>query len=156
MSIFKALEDSHRVQRRLSDLLCETHGDSRGRQELFERLTREMQTHAASEERFFYRPLMDFDSTQPLARHSMAEHHELDELVDELENTDYSSPGWLVHAKQLRERLHHHLKEEEEEIFPPAREVLTQERSELLGKRYLREIEARKDGEVETGSSAHV
>ena len=37
-------------------------------------------------------------------------YHEMDELVEKLEETDMSNPSWLATAKQLSEKVHHHLK----------------------------------------------
>jgi hemerythrin-like domain-containing protein len=156
MTIYEALMESHQKQRRLADLLIKTEGDSEGRAELFDRLRHELQHHAASEERWFYKALMDFDETQHMARHSVAEHHELDEMIDELEQTDRSSPGWIAQARHLRDRVHHHLDEEEDEVFGAARKVLDASKAETLGRSYRKEMQARAEGKVETLSSADV
>lgn len=136
MNIFEALREDHQKQRTLVELLAKTHGDSEGRDELFERLKAELEHHALAEERHFYVPLMDNDLTQEKARHSVAEHHELDELIEELEQTDYSSPGWLAAAKKLEERLIHHLDEEEHEVFQMAGKALSSSAKESLGHEY--------------------
>ncbi len=134
MTIFEALREDHDKQRTLVDLLIKTQGDSQGRAELFERLRSSLQRHARAEERFFYVPLMKHDLTQQTSRHSVAEHHELDELLDKLEQTDPSSSGWLITAKELRERLLHHLDEEEHEVFQMAGKVLSEtDKSQLAG-----------------------
>jgi len=51
----------------LLDLLPRTEGDGEGRQQLFTRTKHALQHHAAAEERYFYVPLMGFDSTQETA-----------------------------------------------------------------------------------------
>ena len=98
MTLFEDLRASHDKQRRLLDLLVKTHGDSEGRDELFQRLRAELENHAAAEERALYIPMMEYDMTQEKARHSVAEHHEIDELLETLEATEYDSPGWLASA----------------------------------------------------------
>ena len=60
-------------------------------------------------------PMKD-DLTQEKARDSVAEHYEIDELIEILKDTDYSSLACVGHAEKLRERLHHHLDEEEHEV----------------------------------------
>lgn len=135
-TIFEALRADHIKQRTLIDLLTKTHGDSNGRKELFKRLKRELDNHAKAEERYFYVPLMEEDSTQEKARHSVAEHHELDELVEKLEETDPSSPAWLATAKKLSEQLIHHLDEEEHEVFQLAGKALADEQKEALAEEY--------------------
>lgn len=125
LTVFEALRDDHEIQRALVDELVQTVGDSDDRASAFSKLRTELAAHADAEERFFYIPLMEHDATQEKARHSVAEHHELDELIEELESTDRSSSGWLAAAKHLRERLTHHLDEEEHEVFQMAGKVLT-------------------------------
>ncbi|MBO9469258.1 hemerythrin domain-containing protein [Endozoicomonas sp. G2_2] len=124
-TIFEALRESHDKQRRLLDGLTDTHGDSSKREGLFAALKAELVHHANAEERHFYVPLMEYDRTQEKARHSVAEHHEIDELIETLEETDYSSPSWLTSAKKLQHLVTHHLDEEEQEVFQVAGKVLT-------------------------------
>jgi hypothetical protein len=126
MNIFQALRVSHENQRLLADQLIQTQGDSPERMSLFNELKRELAAHAAAEERFFYVPLIGHDMTQEPSRHGIAEHHEMDELVDELEATERSSPGWLVTAKALRHKIFHHLQDEEQGIFQLAGKVLSE------------------------------
>ena len=100
MNIFEALRTSHDTQRELADNLIRTSGDSSERELLFKELTTELAAHAAAEERFFYVPLIAHDMTQEPSRHGIAEHHEMDELVEKLQATDFSSPAWLAIAKE--------------------------------------------------------
>ena len=143
MTIFESIRDDHQIQRRLIDLLVQTEGDSDGRRELFDRLRNQLAAHAAAEERFFYAPMMDHDASQEAARHSVAEHHELDELIEQLEGYDMSGPAWLPTARHLAERLIHHLDEEEVEIFPVAGRVLDDEQKSALADEYRSDMERR-------------
>lgn len=136
MTIFEALREDHDKQRTLLELLTRTHGDSDGRAELFGRAKRELQGHADAEERHFYTELLEHDLTQEKARHSIAEHHAIDELIEKLEGADPSSPGWLATAKQLRECVEHHLDEEEHEVFQLAGKALSEARKGALARAY--------------------
>lgn len=144
-TIFEALREDHEKQRTLIDRLVETHGDSEGRNELFARVKRELVAHAAAEERYFYVPLMEHDMTQDNARHSVAEHQELDEFVEQLENYDMSGPQWIQTAKELRERLVHHLDEEEREVFPVAGKVLSDSQKTELAEEYRADVARHRD-----------
>jgi hypothetical protein len=124
-TIFEALRADHEIQREFIDLLVDTVGDSDERTEVFVNLRRELQAHAAAEERYFYVPLMESDTTQDKARHSVAEHKELDDFVEQLEQYDMGGSQWLQTARELRERLLHHLDEEEHEVFQVAGKVLS-------------------------------
>ena len=135
-TIFEALRADHDKQRTLIDLLVKTEGASDGREELFARLKDQLTAHAAAEERYFYVPLMEQDLTQEKARHSVAEHKELDDFVEKLEEYELSAPQWLLTASELADRLTHHLEEEEREVFPVAGKALADEQKVALGAAY--------------------
>lgn len=143
-TIFTALRADHEIQRRLVDDLVDTTGSSDDRRRLFAALKRELDAHAGAEERYFYGPLMDHDATQDSARHSVAEHQELDDLVEQLDDYDMSGPTWLPTAEQLRERLLHHLDEEEVEVFPVAGRVLGATAKAGLAAEYETDMERRR------------
>jgi len=136
MNIFEALRTSHDTQRALADHLIKTQGDSPDRASLFKELKRELAAHAAAEERFFYVPLIAHDITQEPSRHGIAEHHQMDKLVETLEDTDFSSPGWLAAARELHHKIHHHLEDEEQGIFQLAGKVLSESEKLSLAKAY--------------------
>ncbi len=145
MTIFEALREDHEKQRTLADLLLKTQGDSTGRKELFKKIKSELQNHAAAEERHFYIPLLEHDLTQEKSRHSIAEHHEIDELIEKLEATDFSSSGWLAAAKELHEKVTHHLDEEENEVFQMAGKVLLESQKVSLADAYRRDMQTRSE-----------
>ncbi|KPV93045.1 hypothetical protein AN395_00171 [Pseudoalteromonas sp. P1-30] len=118
MNIFEALRHDHDKQRELVDALIQTHGDTQKRHKLMDELKTELEDHAKFEERYFYNPLM------------------FDELIEQLEDTEMSSSAWLVAAKKLHHLVHHHLSEEEHEVFQLAGKALTEGQKESLAKQY--------------------
>ncbi|VUD58691.1 DNA nickase [Thalassocella blandensis] len=144
MDIFEALRHDHDIQRELIRRLIKTHGDTQERDKLFAQLKQELVAHATAEERIFYMPLMQNDFTQGKCRHSIAEHHEIDELIEALETTPYSSPQWLVKAKQLEEKVEHHLSEEEHEVFQMAGKTITQKAKQGMAGMYHREMDTQR------------
>jgi len=144
ITIFEALRADHDAQRTLIDVLVETQGDSDGRNELFAKLRRELSAHAGAEERYFYVPLMERDLTQEAARHSVAEHKELDDFIEQLEGYDMAGSQWIQTARELRERLLHHLKEEEVEVFPVAGKALSDREKLELASQYEDDMERRR------------
>lgn len=147
MTIFEALRSDHETQRTLIDLVTKTTGESDGRQELWGRLKRELEAHAGAEERYFYVPLMEHDLTQDKARHSVSEHKELDDFVEQLDEYDMGGSQWLQTAEELKHRLIHHLDEEEQEIFQVAGKALTDDEKQSLSDEYEADMERRrKDG----------
>jgi hypothetical protein len=142
VNIFEALRESHDRQRTYADALIQTSGDTPERVEAYKQLKSELQAHETAEERHFYIPLMEFDNGVDLSRHAIAEHHEMDEMMEELDETEMSSPAWLATAKKLAEKVHHHLKEEEQKFFQMAGKLLDDKQKETLAGQYLKEYKA--------------
>lgn len=140
MTIFEALRQEHEIQRHLIDKLIKTEGKTEDRKKLFENLKHELKIHEDAEERHFYIPLMKKDMTQEKARHSVAEHHEMDELVEQMEDIEMDASNWLKVAKDLEHQLIHHLEEEEHEVFQMAGKVLTDKQKTDLADSYNKEI----------------
>ncbi|WP_339647749.1 hemerythrin domain-containing protein [uncultured Salegentibacter sp.] len=140
MNIFEALRQEHEIQRDLVAKLVETQGDTEERKKIFEQLKHELKIHADAEERHFYIPLIKKDLTQEKARHSVAEHHEMDELIEELEDTEMDASNWLKIAKELEHKVTHHLDEEEQEVFQMAGKALTEKQKTSLAEDYNKEI----------------
>ncbi len=136
MTIYEAIRRDHDVQRSLLAQLVETSGDTYLRDQLFKKLKTELQVHAEAEERYFYVPLIKSDMTQEMARHGIAEHHEIDELIGRLEDTPYDSPGWLAICKSLKEQVEHHLEDEEQQFFQVSGKVLDENQKTGLASEY--------------------
>jgi hemerythrin-like domain-containing protein len=132
-SIYDALKKDHDKHRDLLARLAETSGESEERQSLWKTFYYDVGAHAAAEEESFYGPLMEDEVGQPKGRHSVSEHKELDDIIQELDEMDMSSPGWLTRFKTLRHEYEHHIDEEEEEIFETARKVLGDDKSGAIG-----------------------
>lgn len=141
MNIFEALRASHERQRELCEKLIRTHGDTEDRHTLFDKLKTELSAHAIAEDRYFYIPLMFNDTGLNITRHALAEHHEIDELIEQLEETEFSNTGWLAIAKKLSETVHHHLEEEEHGFFQQAGKILDEKEKISLAKKYQAEYE---------------
>ncbi|AVB25973.1 hemerythrin domain-containing protein [Pseudomonas syringae pv. syringae] len=141
VNIFEALRESHDRQRSYADALIKTSGDSAEREKAYKQLKEELQAHETAEERFFYIPLMAHDNGVDLSRHAISEHHEMDEMMEELDETEMSSPAWLATAKKLSEKVHHHLKEEEQKFFQMAGKLLDEKQKQSLAGEYVKEYE---------------
>ena len=116
--IFDRLKQDHDKHRELLDKLLETSGDTDERESLFTELTKELKGHAAAEEQALYSTMLRKPPTTGETRHSVAEHHEIDEMLNDLAATDMSSGGWLTKFKSFEHRYRHHIEEEEDEHFP--------------------------------------
>ncbi|MCZ4407450.1 hemerythrin domain-containing protein [Cryomorphaceae bacterium 1068] len=140
-NIFEQIREDHETQRALIQDLVETSGHSQTRKDLYEQLKHHLKIHADAEERYFYKPLFRDDLTQDKARHSVAEHHEIDELLEKLDNTEMDNSAWLSTAEKLKERVLHHLAEEEHEVFQMAGKALENSEKIKLGESYREMME---------------
>lgn len=140
MNIFEALRVSHETQRALGAQLLASSPDGPDRHRIFLELKRELLAHETAEERCFYVPLFDHDSTVDASRHAISEHHEMDEMVEDLEGSDLTGQAWMAGAKKLVEKVEHHLKEEETKFFQLAGKVLTEAQKTSLAKEYEAEF----------------
>jgi hypothetical protein len=136
MDIFDALLKSHELQRSIAKRLLSDIGDGSQRAREFAQLKAELVAHETAEERAFYIPLMEHDEAVEGARHGIAEHHQMDEMVACLEKLEPGSAEWLQQLGQLLHKLDHHLKEEEDRWFPLARRILPRRQLEQLGEPY--------------------
>ncbi|MFD2826339.1 hemerythrin domain-containing protein [Leeuwenhoekiella polynyae] len=141
MNIFEAIRKDHDKQRQLCELVTSTYGESKDRKLLWEQLKKELEIHADAEDRTFYSPLIHNDMMQEHARHGIAEHHEMDELIEKIDDTEMDSPAWLVYAKQLCEKVEHHLKDEEHSFFQLAGKVFTEKQKIDIAKDYQKQMQ---------------
>lgn len=147
MNIFDRIIQDHEKQRRLMQLLVETEGETSERKTAFSDFKSEYKAHAAAEEQVFYSALMEDPDGTDKARHSVAEHKEALDLLEEISDTDMSSSSWLKTMKKIQHDNEHHMEEEENEVFPHARSVLDGKDISKMGD----EFENRKQEELAAG-----
>jgi hypothetical protein len=138
MNLFDALHASHELQRSLCRRL--TRVKPAEREPLFLQLKVELEAHAAAEERFLYVPLLLTDTGLSASRHALSEHHDIEELCEDLSVSDKHSDDWLDTAKRLSHKVHHHLREEERKFFQVAGKLLGERTKLSLGRRYLKDL----------------
>ena len=138
-TIYDALRESHERQRSLCRSLLRSPPHSGKRVETFTSLRIELAAHAAAEERFLYAPILMHDAGLDVSRHALHEHHEIDELIDDLQVIGKSGRGWMAKARKLSEEVHHHLREEEKKFFQVSGKILGESQKIRLAKRYRKD-----------------
>lgn len=133
--IFDRLKQDHDDHRALLDKLAKTDGSSEERKQLFEQFTLEVKSHASAEEQALYSTMLRKPPTTDETRHSVAEHHELNETLNDLAATDMATDEWSEKFKQLDHDYRHHIEEEEDEHFPDFEQYLNDEDT-----RHMREV----------------
>ncbi len=125
--IFSTLKQDHDKHRALLARIDRTDSEDEQRTELFTQFTLEAKAHAAAEEQALYSTVMRKPKLTSEVRHSVSEHHEVEEMLNDLAATDTASDEWLTKFREMQHRYLHHIKEEEEEHFPDFAECLTPE-----------------------------
>ncbi len=139
-SIFEALRESHDRQRSLCRKLLLSKPHSEHRIQTFSALRIELAAHAAAEERHLYVPILMEDMGLSSARHALHEHHQMDELIEDLQVLDHSGRSWMAGAHKLSAKVHHHLREEEKKFFQVSGKILSDTQKERQARRYRREF----------------
>lgn len=146
--IFGRLVADHDEHRALIAMIEETSGDSPDRRRLFDVMVAEMQAHAAAEEQALWSVVLRNPETTEDARHAVHEHKQIDELIEELQEADMASSGWLRRFAKLKDKYLHHIREEEQEQFVAAETHLSEaDIDHLLGV-----FNRRKQAELEEAS----
>ena len=136
MDIYQRLKQDHDKQRELAGKITDTEGNSEERRRLWKEFKPEAEAHAAAEEQTFYATLIEKPDGQEKARHSISEHKEAADLIEELSKLGMGSGGWIQKFKKLKEELEHHMKEEEDEVFQRAKKLIDQREAKRLAETF--------------------
>ena len=136
MNAFTLLKADHKkVAGIFEKLEPTTERGVKTREQLFAQLKNELDLHARIEEEIFYPALKEADETHDVVLEGYEEHAVVKRLLRELDELSKDDETWGAKLKVLQENVEHHVEEEEGEMFPSARKVLSAEEVEALGER---------------------
>jgi hemerythrin superfamily protein len=129
----------------------EAESDS-DKEQIVGQVCQELTAHAAVEEELFYpavaRQAGEDQKAEDSVREANEEHALVKGLVAELEGMSASDEQYEAKMKVLKDVVEHHVEEEEGEMMPKAKKLLTSEQLEELGAR----VERRK-AELKSGAA---
>ena len=131
-------EDHATVKDLLKQLESSTSRAARSRQKLIEKIDKEVTIHSQIEEEIFYpafREAVEKKDDEQLFFEAREEHHVVDLVLPEARQLDPASPEFEAKGTVLKELIEHHIREEEKEMFPKARKVMSREELVDLGRR---------------------
>jgi hemerythrin superfamily protein len=136
MNAFALLKADHKkVAGILEKLDSTTERGVKTREELFTQLKTELDVHARIEETIFYPVLEEAKETRDITLEAFEEHRLVKQLLGELDKMSKDSEEWTAKFTVLKENVEHHVEEEESDMFPKARKVLSDDQAETLGTR---------------------
>ncbi|TWI69654.1 hemerythrin HHE cation binding domain-containing protein [Pseudoduganella lurida] len=94
------------------------------KQKLAEKICLELTKHAIAEEEIFYPAVRaDVDDADDMVDEATVEHASAKDLIAQIHSMDPHDDLYDAKVKVLGEYIDHHVKEEEEEMFPEARKA---------------------------------
>jgi hemerythrin-like domain-containing protein len=132
--------DHDKVKALLNELEPTTERAVKTRTELFEKIKNELTIHEIIEEEIFYPTLKQHPRAKEIVLEGYEEHDVVNILMGELEVLPVDDETWGAKASVMTENIEHHIEEEEGDMFKKARQVLSENELEELG----RVMEARK------------
>ncbi len=153
MNVIELLKKDHET---VSDLFKsfeaakEKDSDS-AKEGIVSQICEELTAHATVEEEFFYPAVSaqagDDEKAGDSVKEAQEEHGLVKSLVAELEEMSAADEQFDAKVKVLKDVVEHHVEEEEGELMPKAKKLLTQDELEELGSR----VESRK-AELSSGA----
>ena len=104
--------------------------DEEEKKSLFEQFMDEIAIHERIEEEIFYPALQRLPKAKEDVMESFEEHHVVDMIVAEMD-VEPDDEKWDAKFTVMKENVEHHIKDEEEKLFPKAEKLLGKE---MLGK----------------------
>lgn len=133
MNPFTIMKKDHKTVKGIFADLEKAKGKER-KEKLFEELHNELEAHAYMEEKAFYPEIKDPKTTHDLTLEAYEEHHVVKVLLKELAALGKDHDEWDAKLKVLQENVEHHVKEEENELFPKAEKIIGDRAEEVAEK----------------------
>lgn len=130
MNAIELLRTQHEEAKSLFGKIEKAEGDAQV--ELFEELADALAVHAAIEEQHFY-PATKSARTQELLQEALEEHLSAKRIIADLLEMSSEDEQFLPKIKVLQEQIETHIKEEESDLFPKVRKMVSAEELEDLG-----------------------
>ena len=130
-------EDHQKVKKLMGELEKTTERGVKTREELFTKLVNELTVHEKIEEKIFYPRVKEQATTkkvEEMIAESYEEHHFVDTVKAELQDTPFDAEEWAAKFKVMKENVEHHaFEEEEEKLFPKVQKIFSKDELEAMG-----------------------
>ncbi|HTH15725.1 MAG TPA: hemerythrin domain-containing protein [Magnetospirillum sp.] len=139
MNVLEVLHDDHTIVERLfSDILRTSSADKARRETLFQALKEALIKHAHAEEKVFYPLLINKKPSHDMVEHGLSEHHQVEKLLSDIQKIPADSDDWFDSVESLHGKVKEHVQEEENDVFPKARQLLGEGELNQITERFMR------------------
>jgi hemerythrin-like domain-containing protein len=145
-------EDHDKVKKAFKEFEKIDREDAETLQQLVQTVCEELKVHTALEEEIFYPEVREAIEDEDLMNEAAVEHESAKTLIEQLENMGADDPNFHATFTVLGEYVKHHVKEEEDEMFPEARKTdldfeelgarMRERKTELMGEAQEEEEES--------------
>ena len=138
MDAIKLLKKDHRdVDALFKEVHALSDTASASRKKLFDAIAQALELHTRAEEEILYPAVKDAARRDKEAKQEVLkayeEHDNVKGMIEKLRATDAKDETYKAKLQVLEELVKHHVKEEEREFFPSARDLLGDDVMEELG-----------------------
>ena len=137
------LRADHQLVQELFDKFEKTRAEDR-KSALAEQICNELSVHAQIEEEIFYPAASEAIRDEDLIHEATVEHQTAKDLIEQIESGDTSDELFDAKVKVLGEYIRHHVREEQNELFPQVRKTKLDLKE--LGQRLMARKEELKGG----------
>lgn len=127
--------DHDEIKGLISQLDAQKDEKTSDKETVFTMLTQKLQLHEALEESIFYPAMNEHPKTKELALEGYEEHEVVDKIMLDIRGLDFMDAAWPEKVSGMKQKLEHHIQEEEEQLFKQARQVFSEQELEELGSR---------------------
>jgi hemerythrin-like domain-containing protein len=136
-------EDHAKVQKAFKEFEKMDREDTETMKQMVQTVCEELKVHTTLEEEIFYPAVREAIDDEDIMNEATVEHETAKMLIEQLENMGPEDPNYHATFTVLGEYVKHHVKEEEDEMFPQAKKTdldfedlaqrMKERKQELLG-----------------------
>jgi hemerythrin superfamily protein len=123
--LFESLKEDHNAVKNILGQTIEHKDTSK-----FPQIRKMLEIHMEGEEKLLYPRLMEQNEERALE--SYEEHHVGKLVLNELNNMSKGDEAWIPKVKVLKDVLDHHIEEEENQIFPESKKLLSAKQQDKI------------------------
>ncbi len=116
-------EDHAKVQKAFKEFEKMDREDTERMKQLVQTVCEDLKVHTSLEEEIFYPAVREAIEDEDIMNEAAVEHETAKMLIDQLENMGPDDPNFHATFTVLGEYVKHHIKEEEDEMFPQAKKT---------------------------------
>jgi hemerythrin superfamily protein len=132
MDAIELLKADHKKVAALFDQVKESEGPKE-QWILFGKIKKELEVHTHIEETVFYPKLQQYEDLKDMVLEAFEEHKQVKTLIREIEGLVEGSEKLAAKLNVMGDNVEHHVEEEENEMFPEVKKILSKEELEELG-----------------------